>query len=237
MSAWWLSQPFVLSNFSTIYQKTSKPCSKLKSNLFSDNWKLVTVINGDARKWKLFYVCVSLSGIVSALGSKIAAVSCAFKRWIVYFKFCYCPLRLYFVIRFVNCNFPSRFNYPLVLNLPGNFSIFDFVIQFKCTAFKSKFHLLFSHQFSLLCWAHFTKRLKRIFRHCACHWTEALPPLIPPTLTRPNKFETIYLWYQAIVFFGRALQRNKLTHFLIVYKFWASHAGPAPPLCPCLGPT
>lgn len=98
---------------------------------------------------------------------QIAAVSCAFKRWIVYFKFCNCPLRLYFVIRFVNCNFPSRFNYPLVLNLPGNFSIFDFVIQFKCTAVKSKFHLLFSHQFSLLCWAHFTKRLKRIFRHFA----------------------------------------------------------------------
>lgn len=96
-------------------------------------------------------VCVSLSVIVSASGSKIAAVSCAFNRCIVYFKFCYWPLRLYFVIHFVNCNFPSRFNYPLVPHFFDYFSILLFNLNVRHLKvnfiwyFHTNFHCCVGH--------------------------------------------------------------------------------------------
>lgn len=118
--------------------------------------------------------------------------------------------------------------------------LFNFVIQFKCSALKSKFHLLFSHQFSLLFWAHislsglseFSDTLRLPLNCMATAFLSLLPPRLASSVARWNKFETMYLLMASgycipvFLFLGPASQRNKLTHFLIVYKFWGSHAGP-----------
>lgn len=100
-----------------------------------------------------------------------------------------CPLRLHSLgVRYINCNF-APIDSTRCQFTPRE--LFNFVIQFKCSALKSKFHLLFSQQFSLLFWAHislsglseFSDTL-RLPLNCIASAPAAALPFFWPSLAR-----------------------------------------------------